>query len=341
MYTMAPPIDCIVCFKPIPSDGKYMSCTSCTNFYHLGQTCSGVSDGTFIAMGQAKRDKWRCRTCRSGDARSGSANATSQGDGDSVATHLAAIDTKLQSLLSLKSSVDSLLSLPAKVDQLLELRPTVELLKETVNEVQKSINFLSGKYDQLLATTTANEKAVSILQAETSSLKQTVSEQASVINSLQTELNEGEQYSRLSNLEIHGMPPTAGEDLNGRVHDLAAKLGLPLPQPGEVLAVHRLPARPGSIPVVLIRFSSIYLRDTWLNARARLRALREGGSLSRIFFNENLTRVNKELFWKARARGREKSYRFVWVKHGKIYAKKLEGAPLVKLNCASDLEKLS
>lgn len=81
----------------------------------------------------------------------------------------------------------------------------------------------------MLAATTANETAISVLQAETSSLKETVSEQAHVINSLQTELNVSEQYSRLSNLEIHGMLPTAGEDLNESVLGLATKLGLPPP----------------------------------------------------------------------------------------------------------------
>lgn len=89
-------------------------------------------------MGQTKRDKWRCHTYRSGEARSSSVSVTSQEDGDSVATHIAAIDAKLQSLLSLKTSVDSLLSLLAKVDQLLELTPKVKFLKETVKEVQQS-----------------------------------------------------------------------------------------------------------------------------------------------------------------------------------------------------------
>lgn len=111
-------------------------------------------------MGHAKRDKWKCRTCRSGDSRSGAVGGFSQDDNDGVAAQLAAINTKLQSLLSLKDSVDSLLSLPAKVDQLLELRPAVESLKGTVKEVESSIQFLSAKYDSVVATATANERTI-------------------------------------------------------------------------------------------------------------------------------------------------------------------------------------
>lgn len=264
--------DCIVCFLPVPSDGKFLSCASCKLSYHLGQSCSGVSDGTFTAMGHAKRDKWKCRTCRSGDSRSGAVGGFSQDDNDGVAAQLAAINTKLQSLLSLKDSVDSLLSLPAKVDQLLELRPAVESLKGTVKEVESSIQFLSAKYDSVVATATANERTIHDLQSETTSLKETVSEQTRFIHSLQGELNDSEQYSRLSNLEVHGLPVIAREDLNATFSDLASKLGVPTPQAGDILAVHRLPARPGVTPVVLVRFSSVWLRDRWMNARSGLRS---------------------------------------------------------------------
>lgn len=64
--------------------------------------------------------------------------------------------------------------------------------------------------------------------------------------------------------------------------------------------------------------------------------LREADSVPKVFLNENLTRVNRELFWKARSRAGEQNYKCVWVKREKIYARKSEGASLIRPSCAGD-----
>lgn len=163
---------------------------------------------------------------------------------------------------------------------------------------------------------------------------------STLIQHLQNDLNESEQYSRLSNLEIHGLLYNTSEDLSVVIKNLADRLDLALPQPGDISAIHRLEAKDNVAPPDLVRFSYTRLRDKWLDARGRLRTLREAGSVAKIFFNENLTRVNRGLFWMARSRAREQSYLYVWVKRGKIYARKCDGAPLVRLSCASDIEKI-
>lgn len=313
-----------------------MTCTECKHSYHLG-SCAGIVDSTFNTMGPVKREKWRCRTCRTGETRS----SASQEEGSRVTAHLATIEQTLQSLMPLKDSVNSLLSLPHKIDQLLELKPTVELLKATVTEVQKSIDFLSEKYDQLLTCVTKNDKVIKDLQTETTTLRTTVSQQSAEIKTLQNELNENEQYSRLSNLEVHGLPCSPGENLHSVVCDLAVKVNLPIPQPGEILALHRLPAKKDSHPSVLVKFASVALRDKWLAARAKLRSLRESGTVQKVFFNENLTRAHSDLFWRARVKAREAMYRFVWVRRGKIFVKKSEGSPLVRVSCVGDLDKIN
>lgn len=66
------PMECIKCNQPLPSDGRFLTCVYCRNGYHLGKPCSGVSDTTFMAMGAARRESWRCPTCRTGELRSGS-----------------------------------------------------------------------------------------------------------------------------------------------------------------------------------------------------------------------------------------------------------------------------
>lgn len=316
-----------------------MKCSECEHVYHLGQSCSGIADSTFTTMGVAKREKWRCRTCRSKESRSCS-SSQSQDDGSVMLSQLTSLNEKIDSLMAIKESIETLLSLPAKVDELMMLKPTVERLQGTVDEVQSAIEFLSGKYDTLLVTVSENARKMKELEAESAVLRVTVSEQSLAILRLQSEANEAEQYSRLSNLEISGLPVSPNENLSSRMCDLAEKLGLTEFHPTDILAVHRLPSRPGTTPIILVRFASVRVKDRWFGARARLRNLSEAGTINKVFFNENLTRVNRELFWLARCKGKEKHYQFVWVKRGKIFAKKTEGAPLVRIIASSDLDKI-
>ncbi|KAG0425225.1 hypothetical protein HPB47_027597 [Ixodes persulcatus] len=74
---------------------------------------------------------------------------------------------------------------------------------------------------------------------------------------LEGDLNDLEQRSRSTNLEIHGLPCDKDENLERIIADLGDKLDLPPLQAGDVLAIHRLAAKPGPAPPVLIRFASV------------------------------------------------------------------------------------
>lgn len=69
---------------------------------------------------------------------------------------------------------------------------------------------------------------------------------------------------------------------------------MPTPQPADILASHWLPSGHNVIPVVLTKFSPAELREKWLAVPARLRALRDAGSVAKLFFNENLTLACKD-----------------------------------------------
>lgn len=217
------------------------------------------------------------------------------------------LEANLDCLTSLKTNVDTLMTLPTKMDELLTLKPIVESLRSVVTELQQAVDFLSARYDSLVLVSTANSTAVAELRKETTSLQSVVNEQSQTIQQLQEELNHSKQYSRLSNLEIHGLPHSPNKDLRSVVGELAGKLGLVDFQTSDLQTIHRLPSQRDAPPaaprtsndlppVILIRFTSVTLRDQWLMARGKLRTLAAAGSLPKLFFNENLSRKNRELF---------------------------------------------
>lgn len=306
-------------------------------------------------MGAVRRDTWKCSTCRTGAvlrASEASGNvpaedsAYTDGTREEIADYapftsqLASINATLNQLLSMRTSMDTLLPLPSKVDQLLALKPAVEELRNTVEGLQTTVDSFSIKYDSLLALAMTNEEAVKELQKEVTTVKATMTEQSETIERLKEELNDVQQYSRRSNMELHGLPLSHGEDLMKVLSDLARSLNLPTPQSSDILAIHRLTKKPDSIPVVLIRFASVTLKDAWMAARGRLPRLCQTENQPKLFFNDNLTSANKELFWLARTGGKEKGYRFVWTRNSKIFARKAEGAPAIRIYTKNDLLQL-
>lgn len=78
-----------------------------------------------------------------------------------------------------------------------------------------------------------------------------------------------------------------------------------------------------------------------MSARARLRSLGETKTVPKTLFNENLTLINKDLFWQARTRGKENQYKYAWVKGGKVFARKQEGSRLVRILHVDNLNKIA
>lgn len=208
-----------------------------------------------------------------------------------------------------------------------------------MNDALESISFFSEKYDTLLAMVTAREEVIKLLQSEVASLQSAVSDQAVTIKRQKSDINESEQYSRLSNLEIHEHPCRDDENLISFLTGIAGKLDVAL-QPSEVLAIHRLPSKRAAAPPILVRFASVGAKERFVNYRKKLNSLSRTTSTPKLYFNDNLFRANRELFWLARLRGKEKSYQFVWVRNAKIFAKKGEDAPIVRITHFKDLKEL-
>lgn len=231
-------------------------------------------------------------------------------------------------------------SLHSKLDALLLLKTEFSKLATTVNDVEKSVYFLAKKYDTVLSELKSTQEKVATQEVEMQALKRTLQVQSKQLEQLLHEQNEAEQYSRKGNMEIHGFPMAVNENLSEWIVQLAEMLKVPKFSAGDIVAIHRLPAKQGFIPAVLVRFASVAIKETWFGLRGKLRQLYESDALPRLFFNENLTRTNRRLFSLARVAAKANNYKFVWVKGGKIFVKKFEDAPLIRVNSEADIGKI-
>ncbi|CAN8019000.1 unnamed protein product [Ixodes persulcatus] len=307
---------CMLCNESLPDDGMFSKCCDCEYAYHLG-ACSGVSESTFKSRGENAKKTWRCPTCRTSKARGAQAHSKDKREPElDFGKLLLEMNNKLGDLVTIREKVDSLMS-----------------VKDTVSNIEKRVQELSDKYDQVLAQMKEQSKEISDLKKRVSNVETQSSTEE--VKRLKLEVNSLEQYSRRQNLEIHGLPRSENENLRSKVNEIARKLELSELTENDLDGLHRLPPKPGKIPVILVRFLSRVTRDQWL---AKWGGLRDTGLNVRFF--DNLTASNKKLLWMTKTKAREQGYAFTWQKNGTVFVRKAQGQRAIKIESEDDLGKI-
>lgn len=316
--TTAEPLNpelCLSCHESLPEVSKHLTCSDCGYGYHAGP-CSGEN----TVKGKTKNSKnntWKCQTCLIAKNRGG--QSTEKQTPEQVPflmQELAAINKKLAELMTINAKVDSLM-----------------LINDTVDQIEKSTQLMSNQYDEILKKMNEQSKEITDLKKRVEKVEGNQNDEE--ISKLKKEVNSLEQYSRRQNLEIHGLPSSAHENLLTKLNDLAGALELPKVTENDVEGLHRLPAKPGKAPAVLVRFASRVTREHWVEKRQYLKNIK-----SDIWFQDNLTAMNKKLLWMLKEKAAEKEYQFAWQKNGNLFARKKQGDRAIKIESEADLDKI-
>lgn len=294
---------CAACSKAIPAKGRVMECSECSNLFHLGK-CSGVSEAAAKGKAEAFFEVWKCGTCYSSRLRG--AGGGKEGDEVNIPVILSAILARLEKL---------------------------EHLPEKVDNIDKSINMMSEKYDEVLKTMARQEAEIKELRKRVVVLESCSNNEE--VNHLKVTVNDLEWRSRRQNLVFHGISESDGENLLEKVNDVAHSIELPELCEGDVDTVHRLPAKQGKVPGVLVRFTSQKLRDQWFLKGKSLRT-----SDSEVSIVENLTRLNRTLLDSAKKWADANAYKYAWHRNNKVLVRKAHGELAHVIRCDDDLRGL-
>ncbi|CAN7974651.1 unnamed protein product [Ixodes persulcatus] len=318
---MANKSDCLVCFKGVSPDAAFLKCAECSNLYHIGK-CSGVAKKAHKDMSVGALSAWICNTCKVNRQRL---------SGETSEDVSSAINAKLMTVLNRIEKIEKALDVQgAKHDSILT---KLEVNEEKVNGMETALAALNAQYEEIFKNSQNQGKLIEELAKKTTHLEALIVERDAQILSLKTAVDNAEQYSRRKNIEIHGVKEYENENLVTVVTDLATKLQLPPPTSQSIETAHRLRAREGRTAPILVRFTERSTRDMWIKKRVSLKG--EG-----IYVNENLTRTLKNLFWNTKKTAREKNYKFVWVRNGKIFVKEKDGSPVIRIENENDLKKI-
>ncbi|XP_037561336.1 uncharacterized protein LOC119440506 [Dermacentor silvarum] len=148
-----------------------------------------------------------------------------------------------------------------------------------------------------------------------------------------------EQYSRLNNLEIKGVPATQGENCLAVVHAIGDRIGCPIVE-SDIDAVHRVHAKKDTN--IIARFGSRVKRSEFAAkaGKARLTTSAIGFAQSSnkpIFINDHLTPDNKRLFAQALEIKRGKGWKYLWTDNCVIKARKSDSSRVYRITGVMDL----
>lgn len=328
--------DCISCQKPVASESSSITYSECEHCYHVGK-CSGVTKTLLKSMPQESLDHWVCNTCKLHARRSSTSSLESQSAREGNLTSYvqtakssvppAAIAVSQNQTQSTELNVANMLvAMNAKLDTLLNL-------KATVDGMEHSLQHMPENYDDVLKRVGEQHEEIKDLKKRVTNLEK--SGAGAEIDQLKQKVHDLERRNRKQNLEIHGIPSNANEDLMAKLNELAGQLDVPDLTLDQVVVAHRLASRPDKTPGIIVRFASQATRDLWLDKRANLNRAR-----SKVYISENLTQQEKSLLWETKEWAKAKRYQFVWYRNGKVFVREKDGARSYLIATKDDLSKL-
>lgn len=292
-------------------------CSICK--HHYDYQCSGVTEAGFRRLGERK-NSWRCPKCKSSTLSSPAATSPQPCQEGLIQEQLQKIMLQLAPLASLVADVKSI------KEEMSSIKESLNMAHELINNFSDKVYKLESKVIQVEKTT--NE--IPVLRAE--------------INKLYRELQDRDQWNRANNIEIRGVPQKNNENLYGVVQDVAGLCDFPF-RKEDVNYIARTPTRvPNADKPILVSLHNRYAKEEFV-ALARKSEKMNTSNLgfsvaNNVYVNDHLTQSNKTLLGKAKRLAKENNFRYIWVKHCKIMARKSDTSPIFFIKCEKDLEKI-
>lgn len=324
-------VKCGVCRLPCEDPSKVIRCSgSCGSNNHL--------DCVPLKTRNAKKD-WFCDVCKIEKDKTSSTTSSK-----SVTVTEMSKEFFINTLESLKHEIMG--EMKKITSETAEFRSSLQKITSENAEFRSSLQFLSDSIDKSNTLMEDIKKQLKKTQEENLQLLKENSELRLSVDGLEGRLRHLEQHARRQNIEIDGIPETSGENIDKIVQDVAAAIGVEF-RGDTVVAAHRVPSfNKNRIKPIIVRFTNYDERDRWISGFRTVRPLPASSvnasfkSSSKVYINEHLTPENKSLLSKVKDVAKNKNYKYVWCRNGKMFVRKDSNDRCIKIERLSDTDKL-
>lgn len=355
---------CKICNINVAVTQKRIKCTVCSQYYHT-DCIKTMKDLT------ATRAQWKCSSCLEPQNKYALSN-TNNSESEVKKTRKQQLDTdennrpmstSTSRSPSYSSPVDNAgqpLVTPEKnspseflvhCESIIEerLKPMVQTI---VNQLKQSLmeeirKELTVEFKSLEDSQNKLRMEYDILEKKYNELESLALKSESELSDLKAQINKQQQWSRMTNIEVMGLPETKGESPINIIVNIAKHAGVNV-KPEEIEFANRvqpMQQKSGRPKSLVAKLKSRDLKDSILSGLRKCRGINTShiglnGPPRNFFVNEHLTPMNKELFRKTKIRASEKAYKFVWIRNCNIFLRKNEEAPAININSEKDLRKI-
>ncbi|KAJ8733163.1 hypothetical protein PYW08_001461 [Mythimna loreyi] len=254
-------------------------------------------------------------------------------------------------VLSMKGELSSLTQITTEIRKDINaLQSEQSLLRQRISEIDKKYEGLAGEMDSLKSSVEyAFEDHRELCKKLDSHEKQLqgASTLAHTIQELDTKINSLEQSARNCNIEICNVPEKRNENLITLMQTIGSVIKCNIQQ-SDIVSVHRVPHadhhdnKPKNI---IAKLSSRILRDNILSANRLCKGFTSekigiSGTIQPVYMHEHLTLKNKRLFRECRDAAKTHGFKFLWVKHGTIFARENETSKAFAIRSLQDISKI-
>lgn len=227
-------------------------------------------------------------------------------------------------------------------------------LNNYIKEIQKSINFLSEKYDIICKENKKFSKELVEIKKNHEELKKENKTLRNQIENLQKEIVHNEEKGNINsqnllrnNIEIKGIPQKEDIDDQEIIKKNFNKIGI-RSEKEDILEIRREENRNKNENVIKIKLKNEHIKKHILEKSKQY--YKNKGKLTTldinlknnqniIYINEELTPKLKYLFGKTKEL-RKKGFKYIWIKNGKIFVRKNEEEEVLNINNEEKLRQL-
>ncbi len=205
-------------------------------------------------------------------------------------------------------------------------------LMEDVASIKVTVTSVETKFDSI-------RTEVSKLKEENTILKTKITNLTQENADLNERMLDLEQYSRVNNLVISGLPMQEGESPRELVKLVAKKLEIKV-EDYDICVAHRLPSKM-SPPSIIARLNNRELKNNIIKAAKKAKL--NGSDLNiypsyPIFCDEHLTKQKREILNKALELKKSNTVSFVWHRDGNIFIRETPQTRAIKITSLYQLE---
>ena len=229
----------------------------------------------------------------------------------------------------------------AKIDALSadmkQIRNDLELLKQ--------LKVLMEKMESIPARMDNIEDEMQEISEELEGCRTELAECRDEIAEFKEKVSSSDQYDRINNIIIAGVPMSRDEKVRSIIKEIAVKLEVDL-QDGDIQAAHRLPAEENEIPKIIVRLNDRDKKVAIIKA-SKVRELDTSfmskppeGPVTPVYCDDHLLPINKWLLIQAKKMKKAEALTYVWVRDCTVRVKVNEKSKTIILRSEDQLNAL-